>query len=77
MGGECARGHLGHSSMSHLKIISVAAMLFVILFSIGLGFTVLVTTSLQVTLTLKVDQCTSNIFRFFILNSCDCSDGGN
>ena len=37
--------------MSHLKIISDAALLFVILFSIGLGSHVLDTSSLQVTLT--------------------------
>ena len=52
--------------MSHLKVISDAAMLFVILFSIGLGLAVLVTPSLQVPLTLKVDQCTSKNFRFVV-----------
>ena len=58
-----------HSFMSHLKAISDAAMLFVILFSIGLGSPVLATSSLQVTLTLKVDQCTSKNFRFLVFYS--------
>ena len=52
--------------MSHLNVISDAAMLFVTLFSIGLGSPVLATKSFPVTLTLKRDQCTSKFFTFLV-----------
>ena len=50
--------------MSHLRVISDAAMLFVRLLPIGPASFAIATSSLQATLNLKADQCTSKDFRF-------------